>query len=131
MQYILIICLIIPQNSFLAKVETLSFRSRPDGGVDLRKRKRKGHHLLLFVGSETSRQRQEKGGDLFLEIHPTDKARSNTERRLWPKRCARPSIQPETMLISKKKVNTRNFSLAFEIAPARDMLKYFRGARTY
>ena len=28
---------------------------------------------------------------------------------------ARPSIQPETMLISKKKVNTRNFSLDFKI----------------
>ena len=28
---------------------------------------------------------------------------------------ARPSIQPETMLISKKKMNTRNFSLDFKI----------------
>ena len=33
---------------------------------------------------------------------------------------ARPSIQPETMLISKKKVNTRNFSLDFKIGPHLD-----------
>ena len=33
---------------------------------------------------------------------------------------ARPSIQPETMLISKKNVNTRNFSLDFKIDPHLD-----------
>ena len=46
---------------------------------------------------------------------------------------ARPSIQPQTMLISKKRpthaISAETSKLAHILA--RDMLKYFRGARTY
>ena len=35
------------RSRFLAKVGTLSFRSRPCDWVDLQKKKKKGHHLFL------------------------------------------------------------------------------------
>ena len=68
-------------HSFLAKVGTLSVRSRPVGGVDLQKKKITTIFLSLSAGfAANDKKKVVTFSFLSLEIHSTVRARSKAER---------------------------------------------------
>ena len=68
-------------HSFLAKVGTLSVRSRPAGGVDLQKKKVTTIFLSLLAGfAANDKKKVVTFSFVFFEIHSTVKARSKAER---------------------------------------------------
>ena len=69
-------------HSFLAKVGTLSVRSRPVGGVDLQKKKKVTTIFLSLSAAFAANDKKKvvTFSFLFLEIHSTVRARSIAER---------------------------------------------------